>query len=464
MAISGLMTSEQLADHKSNNARRTVFYQFPNGGLTLMGLLSMIEEDSGSDKPDFGWYEERAQTFATITAQANSAGPFTDGAGANGNGGTDLTAAGWSKAKGATARIQLEDVGTVQVRDVLHLRFVPATGATFKSFSVVVTAVWTAYNTVDVMFLEAAANILNDATANGISVVMTGSATAEGDRSRTGFQVWPTKIENYTQIFRHPFEFSRTALKMGLQFDSSGTYKTKAKNNSLKHMKAMEYSAYFGVRSEESVTTDDGTASIRRTTGGLQWFIKQWELGNTGNGGVFNYRPNGADITAADWKTTEEKRHIDVNGTCSKAEFELLLERAFRTTNDQNYEKIFICGGGIISAFNAFVDREGLRIIKNPAKETYGINVTSWESPHGVIHFTSHPLFNQTSEFRNSGFLLDLGNIRYTPLNDSDTELLKNRQPRDFDGRKDEWLTEAGFEIRFPESHMFIDRLTGITS
>jgi hypothetical protein len=41
-----------------------------------------------------------------------------------------------------------------------------------------------------------------------------------------------------------------------------------------------------------------------------------------------------------------------------------------------------------------------------------------------------------------------------------DTVKLKNRQPNDADYRKDEYLTEAGFEIRFPESHMYFDGVT----
>ena len=41
-----------------------------------------------------------------------------------------------------------------------------------------------------------------------------------------------------------------------------------------------------------------------------------------------------------------------------------------------------------------------------------------------------------------------------------DTELLKNRQNNDEDLRKDEWLTEAGLELRFPESHMYLQNVT----
>lgn len=464
MAIFGLVSSQSLDGKQSLNARRKVFYQYPNGAAPLMGLLSMMDEES-SDKAEFGWEEERALTFCQVTAQANSAGPFTDTSGSAGAVGTDLTAAGWSKSAGDTIRVKLADLEVIQERDAIQFRHVPGTSSSFKTFNGIVTAVYTAHNTIDVMLSEAVANALNNTTANGINVIMVGSAVAEGERSKTGFQTWPMDVSNYTQIHRHAFNFSRTALKAGLKFDSSGVYKTKAKKNQLKHMYALERAAMFGVRSKTTgLTNADGETTVRRTSGGLLWFLKQWEKGNTTNGGAFDYRPSGSDISTSDWKTTDDKRVIDVNGTCSKDEFELLIERVFKYTSDGSFEKLCLCGGGIISAFNKFVDREALRCTKLSVKETYGMDLVTWESPHGTIHFKSHPLLTQAPGMNNSGFIIDMGNLVYTPLNDSDTNLLKNRQSNDYDGRKDEWLTECGLEIRFPESHMFIDRLTGITS
>jgi hypothetical protein len=42
-----------------------------------------------------------------------------------------------------------------------------------------------------------------------------------------------------------------------------------------------------------------------------------------------------------------------------------------------------------------------------------------------------------------------------------DTKLLPNRQPNDQDGRKDEFLTECGFQVKLQEAHGV---LTGVTS
>lgn len=470
-AILGLLDSEQLKGQWSNNARRRVFYQYPNGAAPLMGLLSLVDEDEDgeTDKPEFGWREDRNEKFEYKTVQANSAGPFTTTSGSSGAVGVDLTAAGWTKAANQTIRVKVDRVDTIQERDVLEFRKVPTAGSKTASFQGIVTAVWSAHHTVDVLLQEAvgvADNLLNTTAANGLDVLMVGSATAEADRMRKGWWTLPIECYNYTQIFRHGFSFSRNALKEGLKFDSSGPYKTKAKKNSLKHFQAMEYAAMFSNRSVQLATTDDGETTQRRTLGGILWFLKQWELGNTSNGGKFDYRVNGSDLTGLDWNADDDKRILDFKGaSVTKDEFENIIENAFRFTNDSSFEKLVLCGGGLLKAFNKFVDREGMRTMQlNPKEDTYGMNVTSWETPWGILHFKVHPLLNQTKVYRKSGFILDLGELKYTPFQDTDTTLLKNRQANDFDGRKDEWLTEFGLEVRFPENHMFLDNLGGITS
>lgn len=464
------MTTEQLESSWSLNARRRVFHQYPNGAAPLMGLLSLVDEpeEGQTDKTEFAWEEQRFETFQYLTASANSDGPFTDTDGSDGAAGTDKTVAGWSASAGDTVRVQLaaDSVDNINVRDVLQFRRFNGTASSVKTFQVIVSAVWAAQDTVDVYFPEAVANLLNDTTNNDLDVIMIGNAVAEADRSKSGFYTLPIEPSNYTQIFRQAFEFSRNALKEGLKFDAKGIYKEKAKLNALKHMKAMEYAAFWSDRTKDNtVTTDDSLDSQRRTMGGIHWFLYQWELGNTTNGGAFDYRPGGSDITASAWDADENKRILDFqNATITKDEFNDIIERAFRYNNDESFEKCCLCGGGLIKHFNKFVDQESLKTTKLSTKETYGMNVTTWESPFGVLHFKMHPLFNQTAVFRNSGFILDVKNIKYTPFQDADTHLLKMRQPRDFDGRKDEWLTEYGLEVRWPENHMFLDRLGGITS
>lgn len=453
--ILGLMDSADLSAKYSETARRNVFYQYPNGAAPLMGLLSLMEEEY-VDKPTFGWWEDRHQAYKSQTYH-NTTSAFATTGGVDQS--DDFT---WTA--GSSYRVYVDDYTQFRVRDIIWVRNVPqATTATILyQLKGVVTAIASGYITVRA--IETQANVSSAADTENLDVFVIGSAAEEGGRSKTGSYTFPLEVTNYTQIYRTAFSFTRTALKAGLRFDDTGVYKTKAKKNSLRHMSVQELACFFGVKRTDTVTNDDGDSVPETKTGGIEWFLKQYEYGTVGNGGAFEYRPNGADVTGqTDWETYEDKRIIPVNGTLTKDQFDNLVERAFRYTSEESFEKLCLCGSGFISAFNKYCDRNSIKTTTlNSKEDSYGMNLTRWETPYGVLYFKSHPLFNQDAAFRNDAFILDVGNIVYRPLNDSDTELLTNRQPQDFDGRKDEWLTEAGIEVRFPETHMYVKGLTGV--
>jgi hypothetical protein len=89
--------------------------------------------------------------------------------------------------------------------------------------------------------------------------------------------------------------------------------------------------------------------------------------------------------------------------------------------------------------------------------------LTGLETIHGLLWFRTHPLFNRRTWMKNWMLILDVPNLIFRYLNDSDTTLLKQRQLPDADRRKDEWLTECGLEVRYPESHMLIKNVNTIT-
>lgn len=458
MAILGLMSSSDLDSYKSETARRRVFYQYPNGSAPLMGLLSLMDTEE-TDHEIMGWWEERWTMPKDTTAQANAAGPFTDTAGA------DLTAAGWSQSAGDSIRIYVNDASIFLIRDVVWVKDAAGTASSIKQVRGVVTAVNTTDDYLTVRLTEAVANALNTVANNSLNIFVVSIVAPEGDRSRDGQYSFPIEINNYTQIFRTAFSFTRTALKKGLRFDREGAYKDRAKKMGLRHMTAMEHTAFFGRKGSSTQTNMDSESVPERLTGGVYWFLEQWEKGNTGNGGAFDYRPGGADISASDWDASEDKRIYKFDGaTITADEADQLLLQIFKVTSDTTFEKLLLCDSGLIAKFNRFFERMSIKVTQLHSKEdSYGMSITMWETPYGVLYMKTHPLFNQNPAMRNSGFVLDLGNIKWRPLADSDTELLKNRQLPDADKRKDEWLGEGGFEVRFPETHAYIENLGGIT-
>lgn len=458
--ILGLMTTEQFDATKSENHRRRVFYQYPNGAFPLAGLLSVMDEQS-SDKTKFGWWEKRWENPRSDTAQANSAGPFTN------TSGTDLTAAGWSQAVQTSIRVYVDDASVFRVRDVIWIRNVPGTSNSLKQIRAQVTAVDTTDDYLTVRLVQAVANALNSTAANDIEVTVVGTASEQGGYAKRGGTAIPTNVENYMQIFRTVVgPFSRSALAEGARYDSTGIYKSTAKEDQLRHMTTMELAMLTGRRFLDSTTTnDDGDVTPTFYMGGIEWFMEQWELGNTGNNGAYEYRPNGADITASDWETEELKRIIDLADTSiSQTQMNELLRRLFDTTNNSSYEKLCVCDSRFLATFQNFFERASIRTTTlNSKEDSYGMHVTMWESIHGRVYFKTHPLYKSIPSMQNSGLFLDVANLKYTAKDGGDTQLLKNRQSPGFDGRKDEWLTECGLEVRYPESNLLIRGLSEIT-
>lgn len=460
------MTTAALDATQSNNARRQVFYQYPQGAAPLMGLLAHMEGAEEVDKQTFFWYEDREVLKFDTTAQANSAGPFTDTTGVSGAVGTDLTAAGWTSAAATTIRIKVVDATKFRVRDVIWIKDINGTVSSLKQLRGIVDTVWTAQNTIDVRLQVTVTNAINNTTNNSFRINIIGTASVEGGYSKLGGTTFPIEPGNYTQIFRTVVgPFSRNALKQGQNFDDTGIYKHYAKKAHLRHMELQEEAALWGIRGTNSVTdSDDNVAKVEKTTGGVLWFLQQWELGTVSNGAQVEYRPGGSDITATSWSASDDKRVCVINGSVTYDQFYELVRRIFTYTSDTGFEKLVLCGAGFLGQFTRMAEKNSIKVVQmNDKEDTYGISLTMWETPFGTLYFKSHPLFTHNPIWTFSAMVLDMGSIKYHPFQDADSMLLTNRQARDFDGRKDEWLTEYGIEINFPERHMYIENMTSIT-
>jgi hypothetical protein len=448
-SILGLMSTKDLASSFSETARREVFYRFPEGRFPLMGLLSLLDSEE-TDKTKFGWWEHREPQYYTTTA----ANPFSTAAGV-------AQSDGFSTVVGTPMRVTVANTDKFRVRDVIWIKDIPQATTATKLLQIrgIITEIVSA-TVLEFRPVEAVADIEVTISA-GKHVFAIGSAAAEGDRSRTGSTTLPIEIENYTQIHRTSFNFTRNALKAGLRWDRTGIYKHKAKENMLRHMELLEKAALFGTRGTSNVTNDNGDTTPERTSGGIRWFLEQYEKNST-----YNYRDGGSDITFSDWTTEEEKRIIQpTSGTMTAAQFETLNERIFKYNGNSSNEKLVLCGNKFIKAFQQYVKLDhSVQTGLNPKEEVYGMKIFRWTTPWGDLIFKSHPLFNQSLGLQASAFVLDVGSMKYVHAEDADTQCLKNRQNNDEDGRKDEWITECGIELHYPERHFFIDNLTTITA
>lgn len=440
--LTGLIGTEQLANQRFKNIRRTVFYNFPNGAAPLLGLLSVMDAEEDVNDPEFVWYEDRFPERKTVTSAwaGGSNGPFaTDAGTALGGTGATITA-------GTTYRAQLVDTSYIRNGAVLKISPVAQYNlATTLEMKVLVVEVL-ANNIIRFQPLEASyPTVANASTFNiGIEVLVIGSAHSEGaiGAAEGGYNL-PVDVSNYTQIFRTPFSFTGTEMQTALKFDKTGDYRDKAKKQSLNHMVDIERTAMFGVQSK---TVDPITKLPLRTSGGVLWQLKQWELTAS--------NPYGA--SGATQNSDDNKRIININGSLSSKAYDAYLERLFRVTNNQANEKLVLCGSGFLSVLNQMYRGQSVLQTDIPQAGIWGSDIVGHRTSYGTVYYKTAPLMNMNSTLRFNAMFLDVNNIKYRPMTNRDTDLLRNRQPNNADYRQDEYLTEAGFEIRFPESHMYM--------
>jgi hypothetical protein len=463
MPILGLATTESDANWRFKNVRRQVFYFYPNGAAPLTGLLSLLS-DQETDDPEFSWWEKRLDKQSTVTAIANAAGPWTANPATETTDGATTDASSQPWVVGDLRAVKVASTGSFRVGQVVRIRNVTRASGANIDLHGVITAVDHADLKINLRSLSSSGgvNVSQSTANNGLEVLIVGSSFTQGSSATTGGLVSassfslshnsvynvPNSFDNYAQIFRTPFEMSGTALKTGLKYDDTGPYKDIAKEASVYHMIEIEKAFLFGTKVKE---TSSSNSLPRFVTGGVLHFLNRWEAGDYGT------------VTAtAD--TDDDKRIIaNSSGMINEKTYNTYLERVFRVTNNTANEKLVLCGSGFLSVINQLYKDKSVLNADLPMGDTYGMNVTKHVCPFGTLYYKSHPLFSQNTFLRSCALILDIQNLKYRYVQGRDTTLLKNRQNPGDDFRRDEWISECGLELRFPESNMFLQNVTNYT-
>lgn len=265
-------------------------------------------------------------------------------------------------------------------------------------------------------------SVATTSIASGAYLTIIGNVHEEGMAVPTPKTYAPTKVYNYTQIFRMPLSLTRTARKTRLRWDQSGPFK-EAKREALSlHSIEMEKSFIFG----EAIETTGTGGKPERMTKGLVNFL------STNTGGSFA-----------------------VSGTIDEDSADALMEAVFRYGST---EKLCLCGSTALRAFATIAKRNGVLNMTSKDK-TYGMTLMEYMSPFGTLMIKQHPLFNQHTEWRKNALIIDVPNLVYRYIDD--TAFIPNRQSPGDDQVKAEFLNESGLELHFEETHAYITGITG---
>jgi len=463
MAILGLVSTESLTRQTfwEESYRRKVFHQYPNGALSIIGLLSLMKTEE-VNSPEFFWWEERFKRQITTTlSQGSSKGPFR--LAADSVDGLDP----FIPTVNVEFMLYVADTTFFRVGHVIMIQNLTCGAATdIVTVRGVVTAISAAtkmkVRLISVPALAASPGFDNGATNEnvGLNVQAIGTSFAQGVVNLSGEVFYlPDRFTNYTQIFRTPYSFSRNALLTPTKFDETGVYKEKAKQHALYHMVEMERAILWGERANyvKTGTTDSTTGAglpEYKTGGILGWFLPKWEEADSAyRGGT------GAAALTAD--SSDDKRIIvNSGGTINESTFDDYLERIFRKTNNVTNERLVVCGSGALKTLNKMYRALGTMPYKVPGQDAFGMRIVSHECPFGTVYYKTHPLFSEDlSQLWASMLFMDVHNLRYRPFSKSDTFLRKGIQTPSMDGRMDEWMTEMGLEMKFPETFMFMQNM-----
>lgn len=454
--ILGLPTSKKF-DAESDrfyNHRRQILHIYPSGKCPLTGILSMIPEETVNDSI-FLWYEKRYNSPKTtlrgtnpVTLDAPSTGDADDGT---------IIVAG-AKAVTVDFYMKVTDTKDFKVGQTLRLG---STGDIFWVVTITRGVTTESLKGYLKLRLVRAETIATADYVAGEYIYVIGTAYGEGasgvGKTNTGFKR-PYPIQNTTQIFEDSFTFPGSVLKMGLKYDKSGPYREKAKDTVIEHMTGLERSLIWGKRAtvaRASFDSNQEDLSVRHMSGILE-FLEMWDAGSTGitvDGA--NYAPY-AFKGPATVDTDDTKRIItNAAGTVSVRKFTQWAEKVGRYHTNHSDEKLVLLGSGALIALTDLFRRNSTFNVEEGAK-VYGLTVTRIVTPFGAFNLVVHPLFTEDTVMTYWMLFLDIWNLKYRPLTDRDTTLLKNQQNPGDDFRKDTFRTEAGLEMMNPESMMLV--------
>lgn len=410
-------TGDWVADQRPLNWRQQILKLYPNGQAPLTAILSMMGS-SKVDDPQFHWWTQEMTAVGGAVA-----GVYTL---------PDLSVAYVTGGvAGDTVYVQVTTTLANRIRIGHQILLRDASDYTVDVVGKITDVTRGTTNSVlAVKLLENDDNSATHDLSDCDTFKIIGNINPEGGEMPDAIALNPTKVYNYTQIFRTPLSITRTARKTRLR--TPNDYQ-KAKAEALEmHSWEMELAFLWGIRTEN--IGDNGKPE--RTTMGVINFIRQYAAANCDD-----YSLN-ADYAGSDWTVGGE--------TWLKA----MLERIFRYGADS---KLCLCGSGFLLGIDQLAMTSG-QIQIQPGQKTYGMQIREWLTPFGSIYMKTHPLFSYDATTRNMGVILEPKEIGYRYIDDtsfygenSSKTHSEGYGQRRIDGTNEEFLTECGLEFGLPQ-------------
>jgi hypothetical protein len=371
-------TANFTSDERPKNWREMILYLYPRSEqkAPLNALIAGMK-NKATDDPEFNWFEKASPVRYT---QLNTA---------------SVDSAATSMAVDDAAFFRAGDLVRVdQTNEVMRV------SADCSGTTLTVTRGWG----------STASTITNND-----DLFIVGTAIAEGATGRSALYKDPSKVYNYTQIFRYPLKLTETARATHLR--TGAPYKDMKKEALDQHTIDMERAFIWGVRNE-----DTSGSEPKRSTGGILSYIST------------------NSTTTSDGNLTYLALSNFLKGLFAKG----------------SGEKLCFCGNQFLNVINQMGEARGDMNLSQ-GDSVYGLKLTTWITPFGTVYMKNHPLFNEITTHSKMGLFIEPRNIIYRYLAGNgvnrNTKFLTDREANDEDSTEDEFLTECGLEVQHEATH-----------
>ncbi len=252
--------------------------------------------------------------------------------------------------------------------------------------------------------------------AKGDTLIIGGNAMAEGSTAPSLRATLEVLRNNFCQGMRGPFDITEETLNSLLYGEQQLPYQTR--KNGIEFGRKMEWinlfgKPYIGDRLSEVASAAN---AVPATAGGIIHYIRE-------------------NAPAANKVSQTE---------LTKAEFLLWIRDCFAFGDTRNR---FLFVSPLIASAIEFWGLADLQT--RPTDETYGINTSTWISPHGQLSIVIHKMLGARATGQgNWALLLDMGMIKQVVMRNMDLRLVQNIQANDAMTRKDELRISQCIEIK----------------
>ncbi len=257
------------------------------------------------------------------------------------------------------------------------------------------------------------------ALVHGDTIVLQAPAYAENALSGDARFVQTAFTYNYTQIVREPYGQSRTSAGTK-HYNNAQSYERNKKLALTSMLRRWNGTLWTGGRAID-------TSNKFRTQGGILEFI---DAGNV----------------------------FDVNQNLTEADFNYFCRKfAFAYNNNR---KTLFCGSRLADKIDGWATDKNILNDKVHTLNEYGLAVSSYRTRYGILDIVWETYFDKltvgATPIATYGVVLDLPLISIKYLSNGILKSKDDIQENDRDGRKGEWIMEAGLCVNVQKAHAII--------